>query len=40
LLFFLATIAVYFVTDKDMKLTWITGACAVVCYFLYRFSRR
>lgn len=40
LLFFLATIVVYFATDKNMKWTWITGACAVVTYFLYRFSRR
>ena len=40
LLFFLATIIVYFATGKNMKWTWITGACAVVTYFLYRFSRR
>lgn len=40
LLFFLGTITVYFVTDKNMKLTWITGAFAIVFYFLYRFSKR
>ncbi len=36
----LATIVVFFATDKNMKATWIVGVCAIVLYFLYRFSKR
>lgn len=34
-----ATIAVYFITDKDMMSTWITGGVAGMFYIMYRFSK-
>lgn len=34
-----ATIIVYFVTGKDMKMTWYFGGSAIVFYLLYRFSK-
>lgn len=36
----LATVVVYFATDKNMKITWIMSILAIISYFLYRFSRR
>ena len=35
----IATIAVYFVTDKEMMSTWITGGVAGMFYIMYRFSK-
>ncbi len=40
LVFVIATLVVYFSTDKNLKATWIVGICAIVLYFLYRFSKR
>lgn len=39
MLFVLATIVVYFVTDKNMKWTWITGMIALFLYFVSRFTK-
>ncbi len=36
----IATVVVYFVTDKNMKYTWYAGGTAVALYFLYRFSKQ
>jgi hypothetical protein len=40
LLAFLATVAVYFSSDRDMKLTWYFGGAAILCYLIYRFSKK
>ncbi len=40
LLFFILTIVVYFASGKNMTYTWIVAAMAIVCYFVYRFSKR
>lgn len=34
-----ATIAVYFITHKDVKMTWYFGGSAIILYLLYRFSK-
>lgn len=39
LLAFIATIVIYFSTDKDMKLTWWSGGAAIIFYLIYRFSK-
>lgn len=39
LLAFIATLVVYFSTDKDMQLTWYFAGAAVLFYFIYRFSK-
>ncbi|MDD2512802.1 MAG: hypothetical protein PHH64_04765 [Proteiniphilum sp.] len=40
MLAFIATIVVYFSSDKDMKLTWYFGGAAILCYLIYRFSKK
>lgn len=42
ILFFLAfvgTMVVYFLPEKDMKLTWYFGGAAIFFYLIYRFSK-
>ena len=34
-----ATVAIYFITDKDMMSTWISGGVAGMFYIMYRFSK-
>ena len=34
-----ATVTVYFVTDKNITTTWITGGVAGMLYIMYRFSK-
>ena len=34
-----ATITVYFITDKDIISTWIAGGIAGMFYIMYRFSK-
>ena len=36
LLAFIATLVVYFSTDKDMTLTWYFAGAAVLFYLIYR----
>lgn len=33
------TIGVYFITDKDIISTWISGGVAGMFYIMYRFSK-
>lgn len=40
LLSFIATITVYFYTDKDIRLTWWFGGAAIIFYLIYRFSKK
>lgn len=34
-----ATITIYFVTDKSITSTWIAGGIAGMFYIMYRFSK-
>ncbi|MGV8962425.1 MAG: hypothetical protein ACOH2V_03480 [Candidatus Saccharimonadaceae bacterium] len=34
-----ATVAVYFIADKDITITWIAGGIAGMFYIMYRFSK-
>ena len=34
-----ATVAVYFLTDKNITSTWIAGGTAGMFYIMYRFSK-
>ncbi len=34
-----ATVAVYFITDKEITTTWIAGGIAGMFYIMYRFSK-
>jgi hypothetical protein len=34
-----ATVAVYFATNKDITATWITGGIAGMFYIMHRFSK-
>ena len=34
-----ATITIYFVTDKSITSTWIAGGVAGMFYIMYRFSK-
>lgn len=34
-----ATVVVYFVTDKEITSTWIVGGIAGMFYIMYRFSK-
>ncbi len=36
----IATIVVYYATDKNLTIFWILGICSIVLYLLYRFSKR
>jgi phosphate starvation-inducible membrane PsiE len=40
MLAFIATIVVYFSSDKDMQLTWYIGGAAILFYLIYRFSKK
>lgn len=40
LLAFIATIVVYFSSDKDIRLTWWVGGAAIIFYLIYRFSKK
>jgi len=35
-----ATIIIYFATDKNMKYTWYAGGTAIALYLIYRFSKQ
>ena len=35
----IVTIAVYFITNKDIVYTWIAGGIAGMFYIMYRFSK-
>lgn len=37
---FLATIIIYFSSNRDIKLTWYTGGAAILFYLIYRFSKK
>lgn len=42
ILFFIAvvaTVAVYFLFDKNLKYTWYTASVAGIFYLIYRFSK-
>lgn len=39
LLSVIATVIIYFVTDKDITSTWISGGVAGMFYIMYRFSK-
>ncbi len=34
-----ATVAIYFITNKDITYTWISGGVAGMFYIMYRFSK-
>ncbi len=34
-----ATVVIYFVTNKDIIATWISGGVAGMFYIMYRFSK-
>ena len=40
MLAFIATIVVYFSSDKDMQLTRYIGGAAILIYLIYRFSKK
>jgi uncharacterized membrane protein len=35
-----ATIIIYFATDKNIKYTWYAGGTAIALYLVYRFSKQ
>jgi hypothetical protein len=35
----IATVTVYFITNKDITSTWIAGGIAGMFYIMYRFSK-
>lgn len=35
----IATVAIYFITNKDIISTWIAGGIAGMFYIMYRFSK-
>jgi bacteriorhodopsin len=35
-----ATIIIYYATDKNMKYTWYAGGTAMALYLVYRFSKQ
>ena len=39
LLSVIATVIIYFTTDKDITSTWIAGGVAGMFYIMYRFSK-
>jgi len=36
----IATIIVFYVSERNLTLTWILGGITILCYILFRFTKK